>query len=230
MFELNRKWVFKFVNYSFFNIKNREETLFCTYWHSTLFEKYNGVYFLEGKQQKGKGDFSCIREHVDSGKFWMLKCHTSEVSLNSSDSIKLIKLILKTMIGSLEWWLLLPILFLLYNALLLPVTKILRCVRNVHMLARDVFDVAKWPVAKRQFQNMQKIFTWIKIAFLKPILNRFSHMTHQIKAWNLLYKKKIVWWCFIFCKGPKNGKKRAKNCRHWCFLPFLGPLQAMKHH
>ena len=30
-----------------------------------------------------------------------------------------------------------------------------------------------------------------KNAFLKPILNQFSHMTHQIKAWNLLYKIKI---------------------------------------
>ena len=37
-------------------------------------------------------------------------------------------------------------------------------------------------VAKRQFQNMQKNFTWIKFAFLKPILDRFSHMTHQIEA------------------------------------------------
>ena len=55
-------------------------------------------------------------------------------------------------------------------------------------------------------------------------------MTHQIEAWNLLYKKKIVWWCFIVCKGPKNGKKRAENCRRRRFLPFLGPLQAMKHH
>ena len=55
--------------------------------------------------------------------------------------------------------------------------KILRCVRNVHMLARDVFDVAK-----RQFQNMQKNFTWIKLVFLKPILDGFSHMTHQIEA------------------------------------------------
>ena len=55
--------------------------------------------------------------------------------------------------------------------------KKLRCVRNIHMLARDVFDVAK-----RQCQNMQKNFTWIKFAFLKPILDRFSHMTHQIEA------------------------------------------------
>ena len=69
------------------------------------------------------------------------------------------------------------------------------------MLARDVFDVAKWPVAKRQFQNMQKNFTWIKIVFLKPILNRFSHMTHQIEAWNLLYKKKIVGDVLLSVKG-----------------------------
>ena len=45
-----------------------------------------------------------------------------EVSLNSTDSIKLIVLILKTMIGSLELNFLLPILFLLYIVLLLPVT------------------------------------------------------------------------------------------------------------
>ena len=37
-------------------------------------------------------------------------------------------------------------------------------------------------VAKKQCQNMQKNFTWIKFAFLKPILDWFSHMTNQIKA------------------------------------------------
>ena len=31
-----------------------------------------------------------------------------------------------------------------------------------------------------------------KEAILKPILNRFLHMIHQIKAWNFLYKIKIV--------------------------------------
>ena len=42
-----------------------------------------------------------------------------EVSLNSSDSIKLIELIWKTVIGSLERVFLLPILFLLHIVLLL---------------------------------------------------------------------------------------------------------------
>ena len=45
-----------------------------------------------------------------------------EVSLYSSDSIKLIELIWKTMIGSLNRAFLLPILFLLYIVLLLLVT------------------------------------------------------------------------------------------------------------
>ena len=45
-----------------------------------------------------------------------------EVSLNSSDSIKLIELIWKTMIGSLERAFLLPILYLLYIVLLLLLT------------------------------------------------------------------------------------------------------------
>ena len=49
-------------------------------------------------------------------------------------------------------------------------------VNVVQRLARDV------DVAKRQFQNMQKFFTYIKNAFLKPILDWFSHMTHQIEA------------------------------------------------
>ena len=48
--------------------------------------------------------------------------NTIEVSLNSSDSIKLIELIWKTMIGSLERAFLLPILYLLYIVLLLLVT------------------------------------------------------------------------------------------------------------
>ena len=26
-----------------------------------------------------------------------------------------------------------------------------------------------------------------------------------------------------------NCKGHAENCRHWCFLSFLGPLQAIKH-
>ena len=49
-------------------------------------------------------------------------------------------------------------------------------VNVVHRLAHDV------DVAKRQFQNMQKNFTYIKNAFLKLILDQFSHMTHQIEA------------------------------------------------
>ena len=63
-----------------------------------------------------------------------------------------------------------------------------------------------------------------------PILDRFSHMTHQIEAYNLLYKNKIVWWCFIACKGPKNSKNMPKIANIGIFLPFLGPLQAIKHH
>ena len=31
-----------------------------------------------------------------------------------------------------------------------------------------------------------------KYSFLKPILNQFSHMTHQIEAWKLLYKMEIA--------------------------------------
>ena len=46
-----------------------------------------------------------------------------EVSLNSSDWIELIELIWKTMMGSLEWKFVLPILFLLYIVLLLPVSN-----------------------------------------------------------------------------------------------------------
>ena len=45
-----------------------------------------------------------------------------KISLNSFDSIKLIELIWKTMIGSLERAFLLPILILLYIVLLLLVT------------------------------------------------------------------------------------------------------------
>ena len=60
-----------------------------------------------------------------------------EVSPNSSESIDIIELIWKTMIGSLEWKLLLLILFLLYIALLLPITvnkllKKLHIVNTIH--------------------------------------------------------------------------------------------------
>ena len=57
-----------------------------------------------------------------------------EVSLNSSDSIELIELIWKTMMGSVERNFLLPILFVLYIVLILPVTvnKLLTKLRIVN--------------------------------------------------------------------------------------------------
>ena len=47
--------------------------------------------------------------------------------------------------------------------------KILHFVCKVRMLARNVFDIAK-----RRYLD--------KKCVSKPILNRFSHMTHQIEA------------------------------------------------
>ena len=58
---------------------------------------------------------SCLTTNKSSWNYDII-----EVSINSSDSIKLIELIWKTMISSLEWTFLLPVLFLLYIVLLLP--------------------------------------------------------------------------------------------------------------
>ena len=54
--------------------------------------------------------------------FMQLLAKIMLINRGSSDSIKVIELIWKTMIGSLELKFLLPILFLLYVVLLLPVT------------------------------------------------------------------------------------------------------------
>ena len=62
-------------------------------------------------------NYACVSESLTS-----YTASIFEVSQNSSDSIKLIELILKTTIDSLEWAFLLPILFLLYIVLLLLVT------------------------------------------------------------------------------------------------------------
>ena len=62
----------------------------------------------------------------------------------------------------------------------------------------------------------------VKNSFLKPILNRFSHMIHQIKASSTRKK------CFCKVLLPLRGLKMAKNV--CIFLPFLSPLQAIKHY
>ena len=70
----------------------------------------------------------------------------------------------------------------------------------------------------------------VKNSFLKPILDGFLHMTHKNQSLEPPLQEKIVWWCFIVCKGPKNGKKCAENCQCQHCLLLLGPLQAIKHH
>ena len=85
----------------------------CSHWASslTLFDQFRNKLIYDAS--------------VD-GDAWhlvkMVQLKSIEFSLNTSDSIKLIKLIWKTIIVSLEWDFLLPILFLLYIVVLLPVT------------------------------------------------------------------------------------------------------------
>ena len=87
------------------------------------------VEFIEKTNAPPKcGHFWCIFQGVNQFSF-IVDPESSKVnitifvvSLNFYDSIMLIKLIWKTMIGSLEWKFQLPILFLLYIVLLLPVT------------------------------------------------------------------------------------------------------------
>ena len=80
--------------------------------------------------------------------------------------------------------------------------------------------------------NQQKISAEFptKNAFLKPILNQFTHMTHQIKVWNLLYKIKIFLYSCNHCNRSKNGKKTLTLSIFGTFLPFLSPLQPLKHY
>ena len=63
---------------------------------------------------------------------------------------------------------------------------------------------------------------------MKPIDNRFLHMTYQIEAWNLLYKIEIVWWCLSGCNGLKNFPQMPKIAYVGGFLPFLDPLHTIK--
>ena len=44
----------------------------------------------------------------------------------------------------------------------------------------------------------------------------------------MLLRDKVVWWCFIACKRPKNCKKHSKNCWCWHFLPIFRPLTGNK--
>ena len=46
-----------------------------------------------------------------------------------------------------------------------------------------------------------------KYSFLKPILNGFLHMTHQIEAKNLLYKIKIFFKVSMVVTGLKMAEK-----------------------
>ena len=76
----------------------------------------------------------------------LMKCRNLfEVSLNSSHSIQLIELIWKTMIGSLEWTFLLPILFLLYIVSLLPVT-VNKLFKKLHILNNYIDVCLPWTV------------------------------------------------------------------------------------
>ena len=68
---------------------------------------------------------------------------------------------------------------------------------------------------------------------IREILNGFSHMTHQIEAWNFLYKKKKL---FGNVSVPVGGFKTAKNM--WkiadvdisaIFRPLRGIKTLQKH-
>ena len=54
-------------------------------------------------------------------------------------------------------------------------------------------------------------------------------MTHQIKAYNLLYKKKLFNDVLLPVRGLKTAKKYQK-LPTLAFFAILGPLQAIKHH
>ena len=67
-----------------------------------------------------------------------------------------------------------------------------------------------------------------KYSFLKPILKRFSHMTYQIEAKNLLYKIKIFGKVLMLLRGLTMAKNpNIGNLA--CFLPFLSLFQPLKH-
>ena len=60
------------------------------------------------------------------------------------------------------------------------------------------------------FSHLDHVFNWQrfrKMALLKSILNRFSHMRYQIEAENLLYKMHLCSLCLLECKGSKSAAK-----------------------
>ena len=51
------------------------------------------------------------------------------------------------------------------------------------------------------------------MVLLKSILNRFSHMRHQIEAENLLYKMHIFSLCLLEYKGSKSVLKLPTSAK-----------------
>ena len=51
------------------------------------------------------------------------------------------------------------------------------------------------------------------MTLLQSILNRFSHMRHQIEAKNLLYKMQSFSLCLLECKGFKSASTLPRSAK-----------------
>ena len=142
-----------------------------------------------------KNRFKMLEEGIVSFLSWSVKkddlfCQIFEVSLNSSDSIKLIELIWKTMIDSWEWNFMLPIMFKVISSSVIQNTlvKKLHIVKKFHwclftiynkkilqiiLLSQSIF-FPWWSVVWRLHELIFNIPCVIQISSIKPIQLRFN--------------------------------------------------------